>query len=251
MMCGFNFSHRIPNLHIGVECLFLHVIFELLKKLLKISGYFVLTLLGLVLLTAILVNIPLVQNWLVKQVTNRLSKDLNTTVKVRHINFNLAFFNKMSLEGTMVADHRKDTLLYAGKVNVRLTDWFFLKNKIVLKYIGLQDAYVNLHRMDSVWNYQFLVDYFSAPPSAKKKKGIDLDLKIVELSNIHFLKKDEWRGEDTWFDVRSMSVDARQIKLSEKNIDITSISLDDPLFAIYNYPGRRPKKLFPLLKRRP
>lgn len=198
---------------------------------------------ALVLLLAVLVNIPVVQNWLVKQVTHRLSKDLNTTVKVRHINFNLALFNKMSLEGTMVADHRKDTLLYAGKVNIRLTDWFFLKNKIVLKYIGLQDAYVNMHRIDSVWNYQFLIDYFSAPPSTKKKKGIDLDLKIVELGNIYFFKKDEWRGEDTWFNVRTMSVDARQINLSNKTIDINTILLDDPLFSMYNYPGKKPKKI--------
>lgn len=209
----------------------------------KILSYTVLCLIGIILLTAILVNIPIVQNWLVKQVTTRLSKDLNTTVKVKHIDFNLALFNKMSLEGTLVNDRRKDTLLYAGKVNIRLTDWFFLQNKIVLKYIGLEDAFFHLHRRDSVWNYQFIIDYFSAPPSAKKKKGIDLDLKIVELANVRFLQKDEWRGEDMFFYMRSMDVDARQINLTEKTIDINDIALEDPLFSISHYPGRRPQRI--------
>jgi hypothetical protein len=135
----------------------------------------------LVLLTAVLVNVPRVQNWLVGKVTKRLSKDLNTTVKIKHIDFDLALFNKMSLEGTLVTDHRNDTLLYAGKVNVKVTDWFFLKDTIVLKYIGLDDAIVNLHRVDSVWNYQFLADYFSSPSTGKTKSTINLDLKIVEL----------------------------------------------------------------------
>lgn len=212
----------------------------------KITGYTVLLLIGFLLLTAILVNIPVVQNWLIKQVTHRLSKDLNTTVKVKHINLDLAMFNKMSLEGTFVADHRKDTLLYAGKVKVRLTDWFFLQNKIVLKHIGLEDAFVNMNRVDSVWNYQFLIDYFSGPSSGKKKKSIDLDLKVVSLSNIHFLRKDEWRGQDMWFHVRSLNVDARQISLSEKNINIHNVNLEYPLFSLYNYAGRKPKSRVPL-----
>ena len=43
----------------------------------------------------------------------------------------------MLLEGTLVLDKNKDTLLYAGVVNVNITDWFFFKDKIELKYIGL------------------------------------------------------------------------------------------------------------------
>jgi uncharacterized protein involved in outer membrane biogenesis len=148
----------------------------------------------------------------------------------------------MSLEGTMVKDHRNDTLMYAGKVNVRLTDWFFLRDRIVLKYIGLEDAHINMHRVDSTWNYAFLIDYFSAPPSTKKKKGIDLDLKTVDLKNIHFLRKDEWRGEDIWFHVRSMDLDAKEINLTEKTVEINRIDLADPLFSIYNYTGFRPKR---------
>lgn len=194
------------------------------------------------LLIALLINTVFVQNWLVKKVTGRLSKDLNTTVKIAHLNFNLAMFNKMSLEGTLVKDHNKDTLLYAGKVNVRITDWFFLQDTIVLKYIGLQDAFINMHRTDSVWNYTFLSNYFSSPATGKTKSSINIDLKIVDLENIRFLRRDEWRGEDMLFYVRSLNIDAKQISLSQKNIQVNGISLTDPFFSIYNYTGRRPPR---------
>lgn len=199
-------------------------------------------LIGSVLVTAFLLNIPAVQNCLIKKVAGRLSKDLNTTVKIDHINLDLAFFNKMSLEGTLVSDHRKDTLLYAGQVKVRLSDWFFLQDTLSLKYIGLEDASVFMHRVDSTWNYQFLIDYFASPPTGKKKKSINLDLKIVALKNINFLRKDEWRGEDMLFHVRTLNLNAKQLNLAEKTVDVKSVTLVDPFFSIYNYKGNRPPR---------
>src|SRR5215210_575934 len=82
-----------------------------------------------------------VQNWIVGKVTQRLSNDLHTEVKIKHVSF--TFFNSMNLEGTLVKDLNKDTLLYAEQVKLRITDWFFLRDELVLKYAGLEDAYVN------------------------------------------------------------------------------------------------------------
>jgi len=102
-----------------------------------------------------------VQNWLVKKVTADLSKSLNTEVSVKHVSF--SFFNRMDLEGTLVRDHKKDTLLYAGSLKIRITDWFVFKDQADLKYVGLEDAVIYTNRTDSNWNYQFLVDYFETP----------------------------------------------------------------------------------------
>jgi hypothetical protein len=56
------------------------------------------------------------------------------------------------------------------------------------------------------------------------------------------MRRDEWRGEDMAFHMRSMTIDAKQISLAEKNIDIGSINLNEPFFSIYNYTGKRPKR---------
>lgn len=149
----------------------------------------------------------------------------------------------MNLEGVFVEDQKNDTLLSAGKIQVRVTDWFFLKDNVVLHYIELNDAVVHLNRIDSVWNYQYIIDYFSGGPSSgKKQKAIELDFKKVKFKNVTFLKKDEWRGEDMQFRLASMDLDADEINLNSKKIEISSIDFSEPTFLIKNYPGKRPKK---------
>jgi len=144
----------------------------------------------------------------------------------------------------MIEDQQKDTLLSAGKMQVRITDWFFFKDKIVLHYIELADAVIHLNRTDSVWNYQYLVDYFSGGSSSSgDKKGVELDFKKVKLNNVTFLKKDEWRGEDMQFRLASMDLDADEINFNSKKIEINSIDFSDPLFLIKNYKGKKPRSI--------
>lgn len=203
-----------------------------------------LSLLFLIVMTAVLINTTPVQNWLVKAVTHRLSEDLNTRVSIRHVNF--ALFNKMNLDGVYIQDqHKKDTLLYAGKLSVNITDWFFFKDQIELKYIGLEDAIIHLHRVDSVWNYQFLADYFSSPASSKGKKQITLSLKEMVLKNIHLQHRDEWRGQDMALDLKQLSLKADEINFTKKLVNIHMLEMDEPVFSIYDYAGRRPKALQP------
>ena len=191
-----------------------------------------------------LLHLPAVQTWLVSRVTERLSHDLHTRISVKHVNFSL--FNKMLLDSTLVEDANKDTLLFAGTVKVNITDWWFFKDKAQLQYIGLEDATIKLQRTDSVWNYQFLVNYFSGSPedrTAREKdttKGMQLDLKQLDLSNIHILKKDGWRGEDMDLHLKGLRLDADTISFSEKIARINSLSFTRPDFILSNYKGNRP-----------
>jgi hypothetical protein len=212
-----------------------------LKKFWKITRY---TLLGLLLLIVFLwlaIQTTPVQNFLAKQVTKKLSKDLNTTISIKRVNF--ALFNKMLLEGTLVQDRKKDTLLYAGTAEVRITDWFFFRDNIELKYIGLKNAKINFERTDSVWNYQFLVDYFSGPKKAGNSKAIEFNFKIVDLENVSLVKKDGWIGENQIIRIGALKMDPRNVDLNKKLAHINSISLVKPEFYLYKYRGnRQPRK---------
>jgi hypothetical protein len=203
---------------------------------------FILSLLLLLAFTWGLIQLPAVQNFLVKKVTAVLSDNLKTKVSVKHVDFSL--FNKMLIEGVLVEDRKKDTLLYAGTAKVNITDWFFVKDKATLQYLGLSNTVVNLKRTDSVWNYQFLVDYFSSPknPNAKPKKGIEIDFKGVELENIRFNQIDKWVGHDMTVALNTLSVDADVIDFNKKNISINSINLDKPVFLLSDYTGNRPER---------
>lgn len=148
----------------------------------------------------------------------------------------------MHLQGVLVEDQGHDTLLYAGEIRVRITDWFFLRKHVELKYIGMDNAVVRMQRTDSVWNHQFILDYFSSPTSDKKKSGgIELSLKQVELNNVKFAKRDKWVGQDMFASIGSLRLDAKDLNFSRKLITINSISLGDPYFAQYSYDGARPE----------
>ena len=143
----------------------------------------------------------------------------------------------MKLNSVLVRDQKGDTILYSGQVRVNITDWFFLKDKIELKYIGLTDTYLHLHRRDSVWNYQFLADYFASSDTTPKKT-IQLQLRDLEISRLHLLKQDGWRGEDMELNLDGLSLDAEQLDVSRKIAVIHLLRFTKPDFAIRSYRGQ-------------
>jgi hypothetical protein len=185
----------------------------------------------------LLIQISFFQTLLVHQVAKKISHDLGTTVKIKHVNFEL--FNSMLLEGTLVQDRKKDTLLYAGAVKVNITDWFFFKDKVELKYLGLKDAVIKLNRTDSIWNYQFIIDYFSGSSSSKEQKNINFNLRQIELDNIYLQQKDGWRGEDMTGSLKSLDLHADEINFEKKFFHIQTIDLDAPYFSVFEYDGKR------------
>lgn len=150
----------------------------------------------------------------------------------------------MHLEGLLVEDRSGDTLIYAGDLQVRITDWFFFKKKAELKYIGLENALIKFQRTDSVWNNQFLFDYFSSSDTSNKPKkgGIEFNLKKVSLNNVAFVKKDAWIGNDMQVYVGGLQLDAEEIDLKRKIVAISSLDISDPIVALRDYNGKKPSK---------
>lgn len=175
---------------------------------------------------------------IIDYVAGKLSRDLNTRVQINHVNFDL--FNTMRLEGLLVEDRESDTLMYAGRMRVNITDWFFIRKNVELKFVGLEDAVIHLTRTDSVWNYNFLTDYFSRNPNTpRRERKIDLKFNTLELHNIQLIRKDIWRGENMIAHIGDLELQADQFDIPGKKINISSLVLNKPEFAIFNYPGIR------------
>lgn len=197
---------------------------------------------AVLLLIWLLVQTEVVQNYIVGKLTHRLSEELKTEVSVQHVSFSL--FNKVNLEKTLIRDRGNDTILYAGQLKVRLTDWFFFKEKIVLKYIGLEDAVIKLQRPDTLWNYQFIADYFagSADTSSQPKKQIAIDFKKIDFKNVSFLSNDHWIGTKQTIKAGSALVDVQQIDFANNKFLINEIVLDRPQFLTEEFDGKRPPR---------
>ncbi|MFN0081316.1 MAG: translocation/assembly module TamB domain-containing protein [Ferruginibacter sp.] len=188
-----------------------------------------------------LLHLSSVQTWLVKKIAANLSEKLHTKVTVKSVD--LRFFNKVLLQGVMVEDLKKDTLLYAGALKANVNDWFFFKDKISLQNVGLDDAIINMERTDSVWNYQFLIDFF-AKPKIRKSAGDDVNIDLGELhfTNIKFNKIDGWIGQDMIANLGKLDVTMQMVDIKNKRIHIKEIYLEKPLFSQRDYTGTRPEQ---------
>ena len=214
----------------------------MIRKLIKILSRFLLALLLLLLTVWVLVQSPPVQNWLVDHAASRLSKELHADVSVKHVNFSL--FKKVLLEGVLIKDQKKDTLLYCERAGLGITNWFFLKEKAVIRDLYLEHTSVYLNRKDSTWNYAFLTDYFSSPSTSKQKKEtIELILEKAKLTDVHIIQKDDWRGETMEMRFSYLLLDPKEINFKKKIVRLERLEIETPGFFLSHYKGNRPPKI--------
>lgn len=186
------------------------------------------------------------QNYIALKATDILADKLKTKVAISKIRID--FLNHVVIQGLYIEDHAHDTLLYAGEARVRITDWFFLKKGIpVLNYVGLHNtyAYLNRKKNSDEWNYQFIADAFDSGPSTKKKKtkqDFEIDLKKVELENVHFHMDDAWTGNDMNFDIGSFLIMANKLDIKNKHIDLDKIVAGNTNIIFRDYEGGRPPR---------
>jgi hypothetical protein len=220
-----------------------------LKKGVKILGYVIASLAGLLLLLWLLIRIPAVQTRLVHYATFQASKTLKTEIKIGSVDFSP--FNRFYINEMLVRDQSKDTLLYVGSLKLKITDWFFVKDKVTIHYFGLANAYINTKRTDSTWNYNFLIEAFASDKqTANQPSNIALDLKEIELDNIRYHTTDKWRGEDQLISLKSFTLSANQIDIKNNKIALNKILIEEPYFKLNQYEGLRPDSLIPITEPR-
>jgi hypothetical protein len=205
--------------------------------------YTVASILTLLLVAVLLVNYTPVQNAIVHKVAESLSKKLKTKVALAHIRID--FLNHLDLQGLYIEGQAHDTLLYAGDVEVRITDWFLFKKKPVIHYIGLKDCYIHLYRTatSNSWNSDFIADAFSTPNSKKDTtagKPLELDLNKVELEGVRFHMDDKWIGQDLDFDVGELAIDTKGLDINKKFLDVGDILVTNTIVSVGIYKGGKP-----------
>lgn len=184
-----------------------------------------------------LIHVTAIQTWLVKKATTNLSEKLHTKVSIESVDF--TFFYKLQFKKLLIEDRSKDTLLYAGSALVNVNDWFFTKNNITLKNIQLNDATIKVQRRSKEWNYQFILDYFRDTSKDNSKSNLVLDLKKLQVKNLHFISSDYWIGENMNASIEDLDVNIKETNFNKNDFKIDQIRLIKPLFSLYNYDGLR------------
>ncbi len=201
----------------------------------------IITIILLIIAIWLLLKLPAVQNWLAQKAAQRISKDWNTKVQIKNLNFTL--FNNLNLEGLYIEDEKKDTLLYAGNVQVKITDWFFMKKEADLTYLGLSNFVINTYRNDSIWNYAFILNKFKSSDTSSKStsSNLTLSLKYILLQNGDIRQKDKWYGQDQLISFKKLEIDPQQIDFNKKILHIKTIDIENANYSNLQYAQLKPK----------
>jgi hypothetical protein len=197
-----------------------------------------------------------VQNFAASKVTAALSHKLKTTVSLRHIRIDL--LNSLVLQGLYIEGREHDTVLYAGEVKFKVSDWFILRSeKPIIHSVELRNAYVHMYRKptSNVWNYDFIVDAFSGKKSSGTKSDLSFDLQAVSLDQVRFHMDDAWGGSNMDFDIGSLALNLKTLDFKNKVLAVRYLNADNTAILLKDYIGGKPRnplrKILPVIDSTP
>ena len=175
----------------------------------------------------VLIQIPSVQTFITKKVTDQLSTQLGTEVSIEGVDID--FFKKIVVEGVYLEDQQQDTLLYAEKLRADIGVFALFGKEIVLDEILLENAYINIYTIDdsATFNFAFIPEAFAdTTQQDTTQAGWAFDLRDIILSDIRFDFNDFTTEMKMDMAVERFTVALETLGLEESHIQIDAIEVD-------------------------
>lgn len=204
---------------------------RILKKIFKIIGWVVASIVLLLVVVALLIQLPSIQTWITKKAVSSLEQKIGTEVSLGGIR--ISFPKTIVLEDIYFEDQKGDTLLYAGKLEVD-TDLFALtRNEVELDEILLENAAVFVDRSenDSSFNYTYILDAFAgdstAVPDTLEQKGWNITLNSLALEKIRVKFDDRLQGNLLNLSLGKFELDMHSFDLENNKYEVEAILLEN------------------------
>lgn len=210
-----------------------------MKKAAKITLKILLWFVAVLLLIAVLVQTPPVQNFARKKVQAYLQHKLGTRFEIGRLR--IGFPSSVVLDNVYVEDKTKDTLLYGGRIKVSLQMLKLLHNEVAIGDIRLQNLTAKIKRQlpDTTFNFQFIIDAFASqdqqPATPADTTSFKMGIENVYLDNIRFLYKDTLSGNDWTIQLAHFNTHINKFDLQQQVYDIPVFYLDGLTARLYQY----------------
>nr|WP_121271067.1 translocation/assembly module TamB [Pedobacter schmidteae] len=204
------------------------------RKSLKILLWCIASIVLLLVLIALSLNIPAVQNFVKDKAINYLKEKTKTEISLESIKIGLPkdiILNKFYIE-----DKKGDTLLYAQKLAVDISLFKLLYNKVEVNNITLQKIRANVTRIhpDTTFNFSFLADAFMSEqtkPEAEVEKDSTSTLKFsvsrINLEDIGIVYRDDVAGNDMKLNLGEFKANIKDFDLEKQHYVIKSLNLSN------------------------
>jgi hypothetical protein len=198
---------------------------KLLKIATKAIGFTVEWILILFIAFAFLIRSYPFQTYLAQQATSYLSKQLNTKFEIGRVE--IVFLNHILLKDVLILDLKKDSILYAKQIQLKIDKLNLVKNEFIIGKTELNTGKIGINRekKNGDYNYQFIADYFSSE-SKSKSKPIALSFRNISISNFN-LRFDDFRKSQLEY-----GLDYDHIKIKDFDINISNLEIKDDVVAL-------------------
>jgi len=201
-----------------------------IKILGKVIATTFLSLVILLVVIAVALQIPAVQNFAVHRVARAVSDKLQTTVAVDRIA--VVFPGKVRVEGFYVEDYQRDTLLYAGRVDAFVTGLGLTGKGVRLSYGELDSVKLFLRETpEGEMNIKQVVSRLSNP-DRKKKKPFRLMIGSASVENMELcLERQHHRNPPYGIDFGHMHLSGIAAEIERFELNGSAIETDIRTFS--------------------
>ncbi len=168
-----------------------------------------------------------------KRIETYLNDKLQTLVKINSIDYRLPQW--VELNGVLIMDKFNDTLLVGKSLLVDINMLKLLSNDIQLTKINLDSVnlFVQRNELDSNFNYQFLIDAFTAPKDTNAvQKPMQLTLGTIALNNVGFNYHDAKQKMYYQAKIGRMDANVQKVDLTNQNYQINSWTVGDSRITV-------------------
>jgi len=203
-----------------------------LRKTLKVVMWVIISILLIIILIAALIQIPAIQNKIVRYATSYVSDKTNTKVEIGHIS--ISFPKSVVIDDLFLEDQQRDTLLFAGRTKADVAFYDLLKNKITINSFSLEDVNLNLHNSttDSVFNYNFLLTAFGDTTVQVKEDTATVSkwtfgIKDIAMKNIRLRYDDNYGGMNVKASLHNLDLEMDELDLDNSIYSINDLLIDN------------------------
>lgn len=194
-------------------------------KLLRVVGWTLAILLGLVLILLLAIQTDYVQNIARKEIVAYLNKKLDTKIEIKGLHVD--FPKTIVLDGVFIQDLQQDTLLSGRHIKVDIEMYGLLNNELNINELHLEGVTAKIKRQepDVLFNYQFIIDAFaSAEPDTAAAMKMSLDRLFIKDSKLVY--QDIVIGNDVDIYVGSGNLEMSTFDPTHLIFDIPNIYID-------------------------
>ena len=201
-----------------------------MKKILKVTGYFLLGIFVLLLIIVLSLQTRWAKNLIRDKVQNYVQHKTNTTFEIGQIDF--SFPKWIEIDGLFMLDKANDTLVWGKQVKIDVDMIALIQSKYVINKVVIDQFYVNLYNKeaDSTYNYQFILDAFSSKKTAVKEPDttqvLNLIVKDIDITHTQFKQKDYYLGTFIDANLQKFHINLDSIDLQKLHVDVNDLMVE-------------------------